>query len=359
MDINQVLIDAVRRGASDIHLMAENVPIARIRGSLVALEGYASLSADDMKKAIRASATPAQVEILDSERELDFAYWLVGIARFRVNACWQRGTIALSFRPIPAIVPSMEDLRLPAICRELALKPRGLVLVTGPTGSGKSTTLASMIDYINSEKRCKIVTVEDPIEYLHLNKKSFIIQRDLGGDTKSFASALKHVLRQDPDVILIGEMRDLETIAIAMTAAETGHLVLSTLHTISAAQTVDRIIDVFPSGQQAQIRMQFSLVIEGVLSQVLLPTADGKRRTPAFEIMLGNYAIKNLIREGKTHQIMNFLQLGNQHGMQTMDQALQKLAEAGLVTTDEALKYAQKPQEMFQGLKSVRQGEPK
>lgn len=358
MDLNRILTDAVRRNASDIHLMSETVPVARVRGALVNLENFALLTAEDMKQALRLSASPEQIEILNTERELDYAYWLVGIARFRVNACWQRGTIALSFRPIPAVIPSMEDLRLPAICRELAFKPRGLVLVTGPTGSGKSTTLAAMIDYINSEKRCKIVTVEDPIEYLHLNKKSFIIQRDLGGDTKSFASALKHVLRQDPDVILIGEMRDLETISIAMTAAETGHLVLSTLHTISAAQTVDRIIDVFPSGQQAQIRMQFSLVIEGVLSQVLLPTADGKKRTPAFEVMLGNYAIKNLIREGKTHQVTNFLQLGSQHSMQTMDQSLQKLAEDGMITMDDAFKYAQKPQEMFQGLKP-KQGETK
>lgn len=359
MDLNRILIDAVRRGASDIHLMAESIPVVRIRGSLITMEGHVPLTADDLKQALRTSATPQQVEIFDTERELDYAYWLVGTARFRVNACWQRGTIALSFRPIPAIIPAMDDLRLPVVCRELALKPRGMVLVTGPTGAGKSTTLAAMIDYINATKRCKIVTIEDPIEYLHQNKKSFIIQRDLGGDTRSFASALKHVLRQDPDVILIGEMRDLETISIAMTAAETGHLVLSTLHTISSTQTVDRIIDVFPPAQQTQIRMQFSLVIEGVLSQVLLPTADGKRRTPCFEIMLGNYAIKNLIREGKTHQLMNFLQLGTQHGMQTMDQALQKLVEDGMVTMDEALKYAQKPQEMFQGIKSAKQGDSK
>ncbi len=359
MDLNRILVDAVRRGASDIHLMAESIPVARIRGALGIMEGHDPLTADDLKQALRASATPEQVEAFNTERELDYAYWLVGIARFRVNACWQRGTIALSFRPIPAVIPSMEVLRLPAVCRELALKPRGLVLVTGPTGSGKSTTLAAMIDFINSERRCKIVTIEDPIEYLHQNNRSFVIQRDLGGDTKSFAGALKHVLRQDPDVILIGEMRDLETISIAMTAAETGHLVLSTLHTISAAQTVDRIIDVFPSAQQLQIRMQFSLVIEGVLSQVLLPATDGKTRTPAFEIMLGNYAIKNLIREGKTHQLMNFLQLGTQHGMQTIDQALQKLVDEGMVARDDALKYAQKPQEMFQGLKSSRQGESK
>lgn len=353
MDINRILADAVNRGASDIHLMAGNIPVIRIKGTLVTMEGYEPLTAEDMKKALKTSSAPAQMETFDRELELDYAYWLEGISRFRVNACLQRGTIALSFRPIPTIILSMEDLRLPAVCRDLALKPRGMVLVTGPTGSGKSTTLAAMIEYINSVKCCKIVTVEDPIEYLYQNKRSFIIQRNLGGDTRSFASALKHVLRQDPDVILIGEMRDLETISIAITAAETGHLVLSTLHTSSASQTIDRIIDVFPSGQQAQIRMQVSLVIEGVLSQALLPTADGRGRIPAFEIMLGNYAIKNLIREGKTFQVANFLQLGAQQGMQTMDQALQKLVEERLVTMDEALKYAQKPQEIFQGLKSA------
>lgn len=352
MDLNRILTDAVLRGASDIHLVVDSVPVTRIRGALVNMEGLAPLTAADMNQALVTSASPRDIETFNSERELDYAYWLVKIARFRVNACWQRGTIALSFRPIPAIIPQMEDLRLPSVCRDLAMKPRGLVLVTGPTGSGKSTTLASMIDHINSVKRCKIVTVEDPIEYLHQNNKSLVIQRSLGGDTKSFSGALKHVLRQDPDVILIGEMRDLETISIAMTAAETGHLVLSTLHTVNSSQTIDRIIDVFPPGQQTQIRMQFSLVIEGVLSQVLLPTVDGKGRTPAFEIMLGNYAIKNLIREGKTHQLENFLQLGNQHGMQTLDQSLQKLVKDGMVTVEEALKYAQKPHESFPGNKS-------
>lgn len=354
MDLNKVLKEAVLGGASDIHLMVESVPVMRVRGALITMEGYAPLTAEEMKNALRASAAPEQVEIFNTERELDFAYWLGGLSRFRVNACWQRGTIALSFRPIPALIPSMEDLRLPPICRDLAMKPRGLVLVTGPTGSGKSTTLASMIEYINNMRRCKIVTIEDPIEYLYQNKKSFIIQRDLSGDTKSFAGALKHVLRQDPDVILIGEMRDPETISIAMTAAETGHLVLSTLHTISSTQTVDRVIDVFPPGQQAQIRMQFSMVIEGVLCQVLVPTADNKRRVPAFEIMLGNYAIRNLIRQEKTHQMENFLQLGAQHSMQTMDQALQKLVEDQVVTREEALRYAQKPQEMFQAAKSAK-----
>ncbi len=259
----------------------------------------------------------------------------------------QRGTISLAIRRVPFEVPTIDELGLPAICKSLALKPRGLVLVTGRTGTGKSTTLATMINHLNKNEARNIITVEDPIEYVFLDEKCMIAQRDLGSDTKSFANALRHVLRQDPDVILVGEMRDLETIATAITAAETGHLVLSTLHTPNAAQAIDRMIDVFPPYQQEQIRLQLSLVLEGVLSQILLRRASGRGRVAAVEIMLGTDAVRNIIREGKIEQMPTYMQTGSQFGMQTMDQALQNLVRSHLVTAEEALPFCTKPDELL------------
>ena len=274
-------------------------------------------------------------------------YSIRGLARFRINVFVQRGTISLAIRRVPFEVPTIDELGLPAICKSLALKPRGLVLVTGRTGTGKSTTLAAMINHLNKNEARNIITVEDPIEYVFLDEKCMIAQRDLGSDTKSFANALRHVLRQDPDVILVGEMRDLETIATAITAAETGHLVLSTLHTPNAAQAIDRMIDVFPPHQQEQIRLQLSLVLEGVLAQVLLRRASGKGRVAAVEIMLGTDAVRNIIREGKIEQMPTYMQTGSQFGMQTMDQALQNLVRSRLVTAEEALPFCTKPEELL------------
>jgi twitching motility protein PilT len=278
--------------------------------------------------------------------ELDFAYSIPGLSRFRANVFQQRNSMGAVFRCVPLSIPSLDDLKLPKVCRFLADRPRGLVLVTGPTGSGKSTTLAAMIDHINSSRRVHIVTLEDPIEFMHRNKKAYVNQREIGADTRSFASALRRVLRQDPDVILVGEMRDLETISAAITAAETGHLVLATLHTTGGPETVDRIIDVFPPHQQQQIRMQLSATLEGVLSQVLLQSADGVSRTMAMEIMLGVPAISNLIREGKTHQMPTIIHGAQAVGMQTLDQDIRRLLTAGLVTFDEAISKAKEPREL-------------
>ncbi|MBE9565234.1 MAG: type IV pilus twitching motility protein PilT, partial [Proteobacteria bacterium] len=285
----------------------------------------------------------------EETHELDFAYSIAGLSRFRVNVHRQRGTIGAVFRAVPVDPPSLEGLGMPDVLKTFCAKPRGLVLVTGPTGSGKSTTLAAMIREINVTRRRHIVTVEDPIEFLHRNEKSIIIQREVGSDTKSFTAALRHVLRQDPDVILIGEMRDLETIGAALTAAETGHLVLATLHTTSAAQTVDRIVDVFPPHQQEQVRVQLSTVLEGIVCQTLLPFADGKGRTCAQEILIATSAIRNLIREGKTHQMPSVLQSSAAEGMQTLDQALKVLVKSSKVTPQVAMSLASNPAdfEMF------------
>ncbi|HUV52140.1 MAG TPA: PilT/PilU family type 4a pilus ATPase, partial [Dehalococcoidia bacterium] len=269
-------------------------------------------------------------------------------ARFRINAFMQRGTLSLAIRRVSFEVPTIEELGLPPICRPLVEKPSGLILVTGRTGTGKSTTLAAMIDHLNNTQARNIITVEDPIEYLFQDNKCVIAQRELGHDTNSFAKALRHVLRQDPDVILVGEMRDLETISTAITAAETGHLVLSTLHTSSASQAIDRIIDAFPPHQQEQIRLQLSLVLEGVLSQVLLRRTSSKGRVAAVEIMIGTDAIRNLVREGKTEQITTYMQTGSQYGMQTLDQALQNLIKSRLVSPQEATIFYSKPRELMQ-----------
>jgi twitching motility protein PilT len=347
MQIEKLLRLMVEKGASDLHLRAMRPPTLRIDGVLKVMEGMPNITSSDLKEAFEQVTNENQRQIFGNELELDLAHSIKGLARFRINAFMQRDTMSLAIRRVPFEVPTIDELGLPAMCKTLALKPRGLVLVTGRTGTGKSTTLAAMIDHLNKSEARNVITIEDPIEYVFQDEKSMIAQRDIGSDTKSFAHALRHVLRQDPDVILVGEMRDLETIATAITAAETGHLVLSTLHTPSAAQAIDRMVDVFPPYQQEQIRLQLSLVLEGVLSQILLRRASGRGRVAAVEIMLGTDAVRNLIREGKTEQMPTYMQTGSQIGMQTMDQALEKLVKSHLVTVDEVLPFFTKPGELL------------
>ena len=320
----------------------------RINGRLTPHDDQLELTSQDLNQAFDEITNDEQKERFTNELELDFAYSISGLARFRVNAALQSSTITLAFRRIYWQIRTIDELGLPEICKDMALKQKGLVLIVGPTGSGKSTTLAAMIEYLNEREHRRIVTIEDPIEYLIRDKKCFITQRELWTDTKSFAAALKHVLRQDPDVILVGEMRDLETTTAAITAAETGHLVLSTLHTIGAAQTIDRIIDVYPSEQQKQIRMQLSSTIQGVLFQTLLRGRDGRGRVLAMEIMVANSAIRNLIREKKTHQIPSVIQTGIREGMQTLDQALRMLYQKSLISRETALELTSNPDELMQ-----------
>jgi twitching motility protein PilT len=342
--IDKLLERMVQINASDLHLGVGSPPTFRTNGTLTSLE-TTPLNPEMVKEMLYAVLTPEQKEQFEKEKELDFSYSLPGVSRFRGNILLQRGTLGGVFRAVPARPFTLDELGMPAVLKKLCDKPRGLVLVTGPTGSGKSTTLAAMIDYINENKAEHIVTIEDPIEFLHRNKKSLIRQRELGADTNSFAAALKHILRQDPDVILVGEMRDLETIALAVTAAETGHLVFATVHTIGAPATVDRVVDVFPPHQQQQIRMQFSIILEGVVSQILIPRANGTGRACALEIMLGTIGVRNLIREGKTHQLTNIIQSGAQHGMQTLDASLKSLYEQGIISHQEAISHASNPDE--------------
>jgi len=337
LELSDLLVTMVQREASDLHLGVGFAPSVRVDGTLSALEGYGSLNQEAMENLLHPHLLPEQNEALKTTRELDFSYSVPGVSRFRGNILWQRGTLGAVFRAIPTQPLSIDELGMPPIIKMLAARPRGLVLVTGPTGSGKSTTLAAMIDYINTKFSHHVVTIEDPIEFLHRNKKCIIRQRELGSDTMTFAAALKHVLRQDPDVILVGEMRDLETIALAVTAAETGHLVLGTLHTTSATSTVDRIIDVFPAAQQQQIRMQLSATLQGVVAQVLVPRIGGRGRECAMEVMVGTGAVRNMIREGKTHLLNNLLASGSNVGMQTLNQALKALVEKGLIGLPEAL----------------------
>ncbi|MDO9556204.1 MAG: PilT/PilU family type 4a pilus ATPase [Coriobacteriia bacterium] len=348
--VDDLLRLMVERGGSDLHVAVGSPPGIRQRGELLPIENIPVLTPRDTQEMILGLLSEEQRKRFETELELDFAYSIPGLSRFRANVFQQRNSMGAVFRVIPIKIPTLEDLGLPKVCRFLAERPRGLVLVTGPTGSGKSTTLAAMIDHINSTRCMHIITLEDPIEFMHKNKKCYVNQREIGEDTHSFTSALKRVLRQDPDVILVGEMRDLETIAAAITAAETGHLVLATLHTTGGPATVDRIIDVFPPHQQQQVRMQLSGTLEGVLSQVLLRSTDGKSRVMAMEIMLGIPAISNLIREGKTHQMPTIIQGGASMGMQTLDQHLKALLQAGKVTFEEAISKAQEPRELAQML---------
>jgi twitching motility protein PilT len=303
----------------------------------------------DTEMLLKSIATPELMNTFNTKMELDFTHDIPGLARFRVNALRQRGTISLCFRMIPMEIPSIDDLGLPKICKELALKPRGLILITGPTGSGKSTTVAAIIDHLNENEARNIITIEDPIEYVYSNKKCLIAQRDVGHDTQSFDAALVHALRHDPDVIVVGEMRDMVTISIAIRAAETGHMVISTLHTTDAAQTVDRIIDVFPPDQQQQIRLQLSQVLEAIISQTLLPRIDGGR-IGAFEIMMANPAVRNLIRDKKTFELPNVIQLNGNGEMQTLDDALSVLVGNGLVSLEEAVMKSSHPERLRKSL---------
>lgn len=344
MTIEDLLHIMVERGASDLHLKTGSAPMIRIDGELTPVT-YEVLTPDVVRRMIESILSDEQKARFVAEKELDLAYSVPGLSRFRINIYLQRGTWGTAIRVIPARPFTIDELKLPPILKDLAMKPRGLVLVTGPTGSGKSTTLAAMINHINENRRCHIVSVEDPIEFLHKDKNSVICQREVGSDTHSFSHALRHVLRQDPDVILIGEMRDLETTSISITAAETGHLVLATLHTSSAPTTVDRVIDIFPPHQQQQIRMQLSVTIEGILCQTLLPKAKGSGRVMAMELMPVTPAVRNIIREGKTHQIPNIIQAGAQYGMQSLDMALRNLYLQGLVTFEDALAKASVPEE--------------
>ena len=332
IDFAALLLEVVDRRASDLHLTAGAPPMLRVRGRMAPVEGYPVLSPTDTREIVYSILTGAQRQKLENNWQLDFAYQMPGKARFRVNAYFQRSAIGAAFRLIPFEVVPLETLGLPPVVADFATKPRGLVLVTGPTGSGKSTTLASLIDVINSTREEHIMTIEDPIEFLHMHKKCIVNQRELGSDATSFADALKAALRQDPDVILVGEMRDIETISTAITAAETGHLVFATLHTQDTPQTIDRIIDVFPSGQQGQVRAQLAVALQGIMTQTLLPTADGSGRCVAAEILVPTAAVRNLIREAKSHQIYSVLQTGGSFGMQTMDASLAQLVRAGKIT---------------------------
>ncbi|ABR49609.1 twitching motility protein [Alkaliphilus metalliredigens QYMF] len=339
MDILELLTKTVEAKASDLHITVASPPIVRINGKLVKM-GEVKLMPEDTKRIVEKMMSPEQIILFHEKGELDFSYSNPGLGRFRVNAYKQRGSYSMALRVVSLIIPTMEELDLPPIITELSKKKRGLILVTGPTGSGKSTTLAAMINYMNENRSEHILTLEDPIEYLHKHNKSIVNQREIGNDSYSFSNALRAALRQDPDVVLVGEMRDLETIAIAITAAETGHLVLSTLHTIGAAKTIDRIIDVFPPHQQQQIKVQLSSVMEGVISQQLLPKADESGRVAAFEVMVSNPAIRNLIREGKTHQMQTVIQTKSKLGMKTMDASLMELYHKGIITREALQKHA-------------------
>jgi twitching motility protein PilT len=345
-DFAAVLTSMVHTSASDVHLTPGFAPAIRVRGQIMAMEGQPVLTPQQTREIVYSVLNDDQRKRFETNKQLDFAYAIPGVARFRVNVFFQRGSISAAFRHIPENISTLESLGLPAVMTEFTRKPRGFVLVTGPTGSGKTTTLAAMVDAINREREEHILTIEDPIEFMHPHRKCIVNQREVGSDAPDFALALKAALRQDPDVILVGEMRDLETMSTALTAAETGHLVFATLHTQSTAQTVDRIIDVFPAGQQAQVRMQLSIALQGIITQQLLPTADGKGRVCACEILVPTPAIRNLIREGKTHQIYSALQTSGSTGMQTMDAHLVQLVRQGKITRELAERRASVPEEL-------------
>lgn len=345
MDLVDIFVEVAERNASDLHLTVGSPPVVRVTGKLIRMD-YPALTSNDTRELIYSILSQEQRKQIESEWEIDFSYSLPGKARFRVNAYFQRNSLGAAFRLIPAQIKSIEDLMLPPILHKMASKPRGFVLITGPTGSGKSTTLAAMIDEINSTREEHIMTIEDPIEFLYQHKRSMVNQREVGSDTKSFNRALKSVLRQDPDVILVGEMRDTETMQTALTAAETGHLVFATLHTQDAPQTIDRIIDVFPPHQQSQIRVQLAATLMGVCTQQLLPTADGTARVPVCEVLVPTPAVRNLVREAKTHQIYSAIQTGSQYGMQTMDSALADMVRRGKITKDLAIRKSSNPGEL-------------
>lgn len=361
--IDEVLKLAFESGASDVHLTVNSAPAFRLHGALIPLDAPAwrdgalhdlipagKLTAADTERLVREIMNEEQYRLFKQTGELDFSYTIPGVGRFRVNAYRQQGCCGLAIRLISPRIPTLQELGLPEAVATLAHNPRGLVLVTGPTGSGKSTTLAAMIDLINREKPYHIITLEDPIEFVHEHKKSLVNQREIGRDSRTFASALRAAMREDPDVILVGEMRDTETIGIAVTAAETGHLVFGTLHTSSAAQTIDRIIDVFPPHQQQQIRVQLANAVQGVVAQQLIPRIDRPGRVAAVEIMIATPAIRNLIREGKTYQIINQIQTGAKFGMVSLDMSLRDLYLKKLISREDALSRAADPESLARTL---------
>jgi twitching motility protein PilT len=344
--IDDLLEQMVARGASDLHVTVGTPPAIRLRGHLERIDGVESLTAEDTQLLLYRVLNSEQQKQLEIKRQLDFAYAVPGLARFRVNVFFQRESLGAAFRLIPHDIKSLEELGLPASLHEFTEKPRGLVLFTGPTGSGKSTTLAAIIDEINRTRSDHILTIEDPIEFVHKHKRCIVNQREIGPDAVSFGEALRAALRQDPDVILLGEMRDLETISTALTAAETGHLVFGTLHTQSASSTVDRMIDVFPAEQQEQVRIMIAGSLQGVVTQALLPTADGQGRVAALEVLFPDDAVRNLIRQGKVEQIYSIMQTGTAKGMQTMEQALAELVLRRVVTIETALSRCSRPDQL-------------
>ena len=353
LSLRVLLQEMIQKGASDLHLTVGDRPKLRVDGDLVNSSFLRPMAPKDTLALAYSILTEQQKKRFEMDDELDFSFGVQNLSRFRGNVYKQRGCVAMAIRQIPYEIQSVEKLGLPPIINRLAERPRGLVLVTGPTGSGKSTTLASMVDKINRERKGHIITIEDPIEFIHRHHNSIINQREVGEDTKSFGAALKYALRQDPDVILVGEMRDLETIAAALTIAETGHLVLATLHTNSAAEAVNRIIDAFPSHQQSQVRAQLSFVLEGIVTQTLVPRAKGRGRVAAVEVLVCTPAIRAVIRDEKIHQIYSLMQAGKKHGMQTMNDALQTLYMKGDIVLEEALRRSADPQELLRAV-----GEP-
>lgn len=346
LQIEELLAELVDRRGSDLHLTTGVPPAVRVDGRILPLGDRPVLTPGEVRRMIYAMLTQRQRERFEERHELDLSYAVPGLGRFRVNVFLQRNSLGAVFRYIPASVVPLAELGLPSVLESFAELPRGLVLVTGPTGSGKSTTLASLVDRMNSTRAVHIMTIEDPIEFLHSHKRALVNQREVGEDTSSFAEALRHVLRQDPDIILVGEMRDLETIGAALTAAETGHLVLGTLHTQDAPQSIDRVIDVFPAGQQTQIRVQLASVLQAVVTQQLVPLAAGRGRAVAAEVLVATAAVRNLIREGKTHQLYSTMQAGGQYGMQTMDMSLAQLVRQSRVTMAAAAERAVNPDDL-------------
>ncbi len=345
VSVVELLKTAKEAGASDLHLTVGIPPKMRVNGDLITMN-YPRLMPADTMQAVLEIMTEQQRDRFEERGELDMSFSVSDLGRFRVNAFKQRGTMAMAIRLVGTQVPDVESLHIPESVIDLYNRKRGLVLVTGPTGSGKSTTLAALVDKINRNREAHVITLEDPIEYLHRHDKSMVNQREIGLDTENYSNALRAALREDPDVILVGEMRDYETISVAITAAETGHLILSTLHTIGAANTVDRIIDVFPPHQQQQIRVQFANVLEAVVSQQLIPKADGSGRVAAFEVLHANYAVRNLIREGKSHQLLSVMQTGRKQGMITMDEAILQLLHDHVINEEMAIQFATDPESM-------------
>src|SRR6266498_71593 len=345
--IDELLENMVERNASDLHVTTRTPPAIRVRGEVERLDGFDALTPEETQQLLYRILSSEQQKLLELNRQLDFSYSIPGLARFRVNVYFQRESIGAAFRLIPTEIKTLEELGIPSSLHVLTDRPRGLVLVTGPTGSGKSTTLAALIDEINRKRAEHILTIEDPIEFVHRHKRCVVNQREIGVDATDFANALRAALRQDPDVILLGEMRDLETISTALTAAETGHLVFATLHTQDAPSTIDRLIDVFPAAQQEQVRVQIASTLQGIVTQTLVPTVDGKGRVAACEILLPDDAVRNLIRQAKVEQIYSVMQTGSNKGMQTLEQAFVELVSRGIITQETALARSSRPDQLL------------